>query len=173
MSTTATSTTTLQMGDTGTAVKDLQKLLLTRVGVGGLTADGVFGSITDLAVRVFQGRNFLTDDGIVGPQTWEVLLNGGRAHLPTLRRGSRGALVERLQRALAVGKLAQEDLNLPQFYRGAIDGDFGPLTEQAVKSFQRGVPPQFNALSSVDGIVGPETWTALSSLVARIQHLTL
>jgi len=42
-----------------------------------------------------------------------------------------------------------------QYYRGSIDGIFGPKTEEAVRAFQS------DALISVDGIVGPETRTAL------------
>ena len=94
MVSTSISTPTIQIGAKGSAVKDLQELLLQRVGVGGLSADGDFGQITELAVKVFQNRNFLEDDGIVGPLTWRVLLDGGTQHLPLLRRGDRGALVE-------------------------------------------------------------------------------
>ena len=60
---------------------------------------------------------------------------------PTLRRGARGAHVQNLQQLL--GGLA-------------IDGIFGPRTEQAVRAFQ-----QANGLK-VDGIVGPQTWGALT-----------
>ena len=42
-------------------------------------------------------------------------------------------------------------------YSLTIDGSFGPLTESAVKSFQKGMGLQ------QDGIVGPLTWTALGS----------
>lgn len=40
----------------------------------GVTPDGLFGLGTDRAVRSFQRRQGLTDDGVVGPRTWELLL---------------------------------------------------------------------------------------------------
>ncbi|KQR75763.1 peptidoglycan-binding protein [Rhizobium sp. Leaf341] len=58
-----------------------------------------------------------------------------------LRRGSEGEAVDQLQRGLAAAG----------FYLLAIDGDFGPGTEAAVKTFQRA-----RGLV-VDGIVGRET----------------
>jgi len=62
-----------------------------------------------------------------------------------LRRGSTGEDVEALQSAMkALG-----------FYTATVDGDFGPMTEAAVKAFQR------QAGITVDGVVGPETWAAL------------
>jgi GH24 family phage-related lysozyme (muramidase) len=64
---------------------------------------------------------------------------------PTLRRGSRGEQVERLQAALA-GKGFSPD---------PVDSDFGPATERAVRRFQRAMSLE------VDGIVGPRTWAAL------------
>jgi hypothetical protein len=63
---------------------------------------------------------------------------------PTLRRGSKGPDVVYLQQRLQVFG-----------YNLAPDGDFGPKTEAAVRSFQRS-----NSLA-VDGIVGPMTWAAL------------
>lgn len=167
-------TPTLQIGASGAAVKDLQELLLQRVGVGGLTADGEFGQITELAVKVFQDRYFLESDGVVGPLTWRILLNGGTQHLPLLRRGDRGALVERLQRALYLGPKTgptndiQDIIGTRGYYFGQIDGDFGPMTEQAVKAFQQN--PPFGESLLVDGIVGSQTWEALMSLVARVSH---
>lgn len=38
-----------------------------------ITADGVFDSRTEAAVREFQRNNNLVPDGIVGPRTWAVL----------------------------------------------------------------------------------------------------
>lgn len=66
--------------------------------------------------------------------------------VPTLRNGSDGPTVERLQSMLNfVG--GKDTL--------AVDGIFGPKTEAAVKQFQD------NDDLAVDGIVGRETWTAL------------
>jgi len=67
---------------------------------------------------------------------------------PTVRRGSSGWQVKRLQRLLRrhgqFGPPAQ------------LDGEFGPRTEAAVRAFQalHGLEP--------DGIVGPLTWGALN-----------
>ena len=56
----------LQVGSTGTDVAYLQHQL-------GVTADGIFGPITDRAVRDFQRVHGLAVDGIVGPHTWAAL----------------------------------------------------------------------------------------------------
>ena len=63
---------------------------------------------------------------------------------PTLRRGAKGETVELLQELLNVAGI-----------QVAIDGDFGVLTEEAVKKFQ-----ESNGLKP-DGIVGPLTWEKL------------
>ena len=48
---------------------------LTTLGynTGGL--DGVFGNLTDIAVREFQRKNNLIVDGLVGNNTWVTLQN--------------------------------------------------------------------------------------------------
>lgn len=55
--------TTLKIGSRGEEVKMLQRKL-------NLIDDGIFGKITDEAVRDFQKKHGLTVDGIVGPKTW-------------------------------------------------------------------------------------------------------
>lgn len=68
--------TTIKKGSRGNDVIALQKKL-------NLIADGIFGSITDEAVRDFQRSHNLAVDGIVGPKTWAAL---GIGSLPNTRR---------------------------------------------------------------------------------------
>jgi lysozyme len=73
--------------------------------------------------------------------------------LRLLARGAEGEDVERLQQRL-------KDLG---FYEGPIDGDFGRLTDEAVKEFQTRV----FGLSGADGKVGEQTWGKLWGEDAR------
>jgi peptidoglycan hydrolase-like protein with peptidoglycan-binding domain len=66
----------------------------------------------------------------------------------TVRRGARGQSVVTLQKRLCTHF---RDLSEDTF----VDGDFGPLTEQQVRRFQRG------QRLSVDGVVGRNTWSSL------------
>jgi Transglycosylase-like domain/Putative peptidoglycan binding domain len=59
---TASSEIVVKRGDRGSAVRSIQRQL-------GITADGVFGPMTERAVKRFQRRNDLVPDGIVGPLT--------------------------------------------------------------------------------------------------------
>lgn len=69
----------------------------------------------------------------------------------TVKKGSTGGDVTVLQAALkTLG-----------FYKAAVDGDFGPKTDQAVKDFQKAQ----NLV--VDGIVGPRTWGALTTATQK------
>lgn len=62
----------LRSASRGEQVKTLQRLL---VGFGfDLKIDGVFGTMTDRAVRTFQRKNSLSADGVVGEKTWHKLL---------------------------------------------------------------------------------------------------
>lgn len=133
---------TLRQGAKGNFVYLLQ-FILSQFGYN-LSIDGIFGANTLSAVQDFQTKNSLTADGIVGPRTWQYLLN-----LPpylTLRNGSRGSFVIFLQKLL-------ESKFIPV---GSVDGIFGGKTEMAVRTFQ-----EQNDLV-VDGIVGKNTWAKLS-----------
>ena len=41
----------------------------------GISADGIFGDNTEVAVKNYQRTNGLSVDGIVGRNTWRKLLN--------------------------------------------------------------------------------------------------
>ncbi|HEY3447099.1 MAG TPA: peptidoglycan-binding protein [Myxococcales bacterium] len=75
---------------------------------------------------------------------------------PTLQAGDSGDDVVRMQRLLAQAGFAP----------GAADGDFGPATASAVKSFQR------KAGLAADGVCGPMTWAALENGVAETPNVT-
>lgn len=135
----------LQLGSVGTDVLELQKLL-TRRGVYTGPIGGYFDMSVRDAVIEFQHRVFLKEDGMVGALTWEALDKGAPVNMPILRYGSREGAVITLQWVL----------RCTGDYQVAIDGDFGDRTEAAVKSFQ-----ESHGLV-VDGIVGEETWNALS-----------
>ena len=63
---TASSEVVVKRGDRGEAVRLVQREL-------GITADGVFGPMTERAVKRFQRRHDLVPDGIVGPLTRSAL----------------------------------------------------------------------------------------------------
>ena len=135
---------TLRSGSNGNFVYLLQ-YILTQNGYN-IVVDGSFGPNTLNAVTAFQTANGLTADGIVGPRTWQTLLV--LPPRPTVRQGSRGIYVRYLQ----------EKLTSKLYPVGAIDGIFGNGTRQAVVAFQ-----QENNLAA-DGIVGPLTWDAVSTV---------
>src|SRR5215216_4809407 len=137
---------TLQESSSGEAVKELQRALQ-RAGFDPGPIDGKFGPVTAEAVRSFQAARGLVVDGIVGPPTWCALPSEDVGVRPTLQESSSGEAVKELQRAL----------QRAGFDPGPIDGKFGPVTAEAVRSFQaaRGLV--------VDGIVGPPTGCALPS----------
>ena len=133
---------TVRRGSRGNFVSLLQFILN---GYGyDLDTDGVLGAITEDAVKDFQRKNGLTEDGVVGGNTWKTLL--ALPPFPTLKKGDGGAYVKYLQRKL-------ESYLIPV---GSIDGVFGQRTENAAKAF-----PQRNGLET-DGIVGKNTWAALT-----------
>ena len=113
--------------------------------LGPSNITGAFDATTEQAVKDFQQGAGLTVDGIAGPLTWQAL--PADPNTPLLARGASGGVVTALQRGL-------KKYSTPATDPGAVDGDFGPNTEAAVKAYQqdRGI--------HVDGIVGDQTWWA-------------
>jgi hypothetical protein len=62
----------IRRGSRGQPVSNAQSRLA-RAGFSPGPIDGMFGQMTDAAVRAFQRARGLTVDGIVGPQTWGAL----------------------------------------------------------------------------------------------------
>ncbi|WP_052398935.1 C40 family peptidase [Geomicrobium sp. JCM 19039] len=68
----ASATGIVQIGDRGQSVVDLQSALQDS-GHSHVNADGIFGPITEEAVRSFQQAQGLSVDGIAGPNTFQAL----------------------------------------------------------------------------------------------------
>ncbi len=56
----------IKSGNRGENVKRIQRAV-------GVKPDGIYGPITEAAVRDYQRRHGLSVDGIVGPETWNVM----------------------------------------------------------------------------------------------------
>lgn len=178
--------TALRVGSRGRSVAQIQTAL-NRISqnfpaIPKLSVDGIFGPGTERAVRIFQQVFGLTDDGIVGRQTWYAVerVYAGVLRLSELRSlglryedlgwefpeplrvGDRGDKVGQLQYMLAVvGQFVQE---VPVI---SVDGIFGPLTRDAVAAFQgyEGFPPT--------GEADDRTWDALYELYSGIDNRVL
>lgn len=74
-----------------------------------------------------------------------------------LKNGSEGASVEILQ---AILKYRINGITKKPFYSGEVDGEYGPLTEKAVRDYQN-VLNKMGFKFAVDGICGPATWGSL------------
>lgn len=141
---------TLREGDTGDAVKQLQRALKNRGYYSG-SIDGTYGSSTVAAVTAFQQRNGLRVDGTAGPST-QTALYGTDAldaeEYVTLRPGDSSIDVRNLQYTLY-------ELG---YYDGRVDGVYGDTTQDAVRAFQIR-----NDITPVDGIAGTRTLKVLYS----------
>lgn len=141
-----------KIGSKGNEVKKIQERLKTKGFYEGLI-DGDFGWGTHNAVKEFQIAKKLTDDGIVGPATWEALFkeepneesNPERNEEKIFKKGSEGEEVKKIQ----------EKLRALGYFRGTPNGNFESSTEDAVKLFQ-----QARRLM-IHGVVESDTWKVL------------
>ena len=153
----------LQKGDQGNAVKQVQERLK-YLGYYKNTVDGNYGNVTVTAVKAFQKKNGLTEDGVVSATTLKKLnstsaiaANGKKAseldkessasNDGVLKSGSKGPEVKALQ----------ERLKELGYYKSTCDGNYGSVTVSAVKAFQKN-----NGLTQ-DGVAGATTLKKLNS----------
>ncbi|WP_318246497.1 peptidoglycan-binding protein [Guptibacillus algicola] len=142
---------TLSIGERGQAVSDIQTKLKNK-GYYNYSVDGIFGPITEKAVKQFQKAKGLSVSGVVDQAT-ENALNAAPAKAKpsqeaeqTLKVGARGVEVSTVQ----------QQLKNKGYYSYTVDGIFGPITEKAVKQFQSA-----NGLS-ITGVVDGKTKEKLS-----------
>ncbi len=148
-STTCGAFSCLKQGASGPEVEYLQRQLQA-AGFDPGPVDGFFSPSTKAALLAFQRSRGLEVNGITGPRTWSALdVQRGSGLRPVLKRGVSELAVQVVQKMLAVHG----------FDPGAKDGIFGAKTERAVMAFQRAKGLE------ADGVVGPKTWSALSSPV--------
>ena len=121
--------------------------LATRKRAGKTAFQWADGNNVEAVTRIVNGGiNGLTDRRNRTARALAAM--GGIAVHPRLKKGDAGDSVELLQRALAA----------KGFSPGALDGDFGPKTDGAVRAFQTAVG------LTADGVSGVDTWKALGPL---------
>ena len=158
--------TTLRYDMRGDAVLKLQQDL-NKLGYYSGTISGHFGSKTEAAVMSFQRANGLSADGIAGSKTLAKIAtalgsssSGSSSNSSSSNSSSSSAssssLLKQGTKSEAVRTL-QQNLKTLGYYTGSVTGNFGPLTKEAVYSFQKA-----NGLSA-DGIAGEKTLAAVSS----------
>ncbi|MCW3037287.1 MAG: N-acetylmuramoyl-L-alanine amidase [Actinobacteria bacterium] len=143
----------IRRGERSNAVQDLQARL-ERLGIDIAPQElgGDFGPATEMAVRAFQQSRGLDVDGIVGDNTWRVLVESS---------WSLGDRILRLEEPNLRGddvRDLQSRLNALGFAAGKHDGIYGRATAAALMDFQR------NLGISDDGLIGLETLKAFRRL---------
>ena len=127
----------------GSDVRELQRKL-------GVPADGVFGPVTERALKRWQRAHGLVADGIAGPNTRAAMGLGAGPVLKRKAGGKRSAQRSHGHSRRGGGVRAlQRRIGVPA------DGVFGPATEAALKRWQRS-----HGLLA-DGIAGPNTRSKL------------
>lgn len=120
----------LQYGDHGQLVRHVQ-LKLKKLGYYEEKIDGVYGLYTEQAVRGFQSSEKISINGIINEETFATLIDSEKKDA-----------IEQIRtelRSVSYGEVSddvikvQEVLYFYGYYRGDIDGIYGPLTEKAIQ----------------------------------------
>lgn len=159
---TATSSSTLQYGDSGERVRLLQDALK-QLGYSIGTVDGKFGLLTRAAVIAFQRAKGITADGLAGTATLNLLYGSANSSSSGTSASSGSGASATISRSLRKGSSGSDVLAVQTklkelgYYSGSLDSDFGNGTLAAVILFQ-----SRNGLKQ-DGVVGSSTFGKLFS----------
>lgn len=148
----------LVKGDEGEEVRVLQEQLRVAGYYYG-NSTGVFGPITEEAVKRFQQAYKLDADGVVGSETQRRLPASGIGYGEDTSKRSNDDKLQIGDRGEAV-RVVQEQLIKAGYLEGEPNGYYGPYTADAVRRFQTA-----NYLAS-SGVAGPTTRAKLYSLVS-------
>ena len=151
---------TLQQGSTGSHVKALQEALQ-ELGFYSGTADGSFGLGTVTALKTFQKKNNLRQDGVAAPEVQQLIFEqkpinskGKKVNIKTL------PLIENYpmqlnDRGEAV-TLLQKKLSTLGYFTAELTNVYNSATQKAVKEFQK------DHSLTVDGKAGEKTLRLLN-----------
>lgn len=131
---------TVKKGTKGTKARTVECLL--KSAGERPSRNGKISSYDVKQIKKFQGKHKISKTGKVARQTWTALISRGSKSY--LRYGKKGSHVVRLQRALTASGHKVPDT-----------GWFGPMTRNAVKSYQRSVGLK------ATGTANSATWSAL------------
>lgn len=135
-----------------------------------ITPDGIFGEATRAAVIDAQNTFGLVPDGIVGEYTWNTIYNAYLGIVRTVPIEYRAGVTIpfqgvflRLGSELPEVRVLQEYLNYiantyTEIPKVNVTGYFGPMTQEAVLTFQRLFGLEEN------GVVGIQTWTEITKV---------
>lgn len=145
----------LKYGSQGSQVTQAQARL-GQLGYYLDKVDGKFGFSTYKAVLAFQEKNGLQVDGIIGEVTNLALFRSTAIAASSLPVGTTAYQRVAYGSSGPAVKTVQGNLRALGYYTADVEGKFGYSTYEAVKAFQtdRGL--------KVDGVVGPQTWAALT-----------
>jgi peptidoglycan hydrolase-like protein with peptidoglycan-binding domain len=135
----------LRRDATGEDVRRLQRVLVMLGRLPHNAITGLYDEATGYAVAALQADIGLEATGEVDDETWAALPPDPTT--PPLREGDEGEIVAALQSALTDVRGPGEDTD-----PGPADGIFGPMTELAVRAYQRD-----RALDET-GMVDDATW---------------
>ncbi len=169
----STNANTLEYGDSGDKVTDLQTALVA-LGYNTNGIDGRFGAGTRKAVIAFQKANNLTADGLAGTKTQTLLYSQASASesdssdsssdsssssSSSDSSSSDGSFTRTLRKGYTGSDVLSVQTQLKElgYYTSSLDGVYGAGTMAAVSSFQK------NNNLSVDGLVGSKTYSKLFS----------